>query len=100
MYLLHCLPPPCHRKATVFAHLKHHLTPEGTLFGTTVLGRGAHHNLLGRLTIRFYNWKGIFGNKDDSPDVLVKALENEFEEVETHVVGVVLLFRARKPRLA
>ncbi|PWY93431.1 hypothetical protein BO94DRAFT_342240 [Aspergillus sclerotioniger CBS 115572] len=100
MYLLHCLPPPSDHKATVFAHLKDHLTTEGTLFGATVLGTGAHHNLLGRLTIRFYNWKGIFGNKDDSPEVFVKALENEFEEVETHIVGVVLLFRARKPRLA
>ena len=50
--------------------------------------------------MRLYNWKGILGNADDSPEVFVKALEDEFEEVETHVVGVVLLFRARKPRLA
>ncbi|GAQ37826.1 hypothetical protein AtubIFM55763_006765 [Aspergillus tubingensis] len=100
MYLLHCLPPPTDHKATVFAHLKRHLTAEGTLFGATILGYGAQHNLLGRLTMRLYNWKGIFGNTDDNPEVFVKALENEFEEVETHIVGVVLLFRARKPRLA
>ncbi|GKZ55045.1 hypothetical protein AnigIFM49718_011170 [Aspergillus niger] len=76
------------------------LDSEGTLFGATILGYGAQHYLLGRLTMRLYNWKGILGNADDSPEVFVKALEDEFEEVETHVVGVVLLFRARKPRLA
>ncbi|OJJ71090.1 hypothetical protein ASPBRDRAFT_602357 [Aspergillus brasiliensis CBS 101740] len=100
MYMLHCLPPPTDRKAAVFSHLKHHLTAEGTLFGVTVLGYGAQHNLLGRLTLRFFNWKGIFGNADDSPEAFVRVLENEFEEVETHIVGVVLLFRARKPRFA
>ncbi|BCS01093.1 class I SAM-dependent methyltransferase [Aspergillus luchuensis] len=100
MYMLHCLPPPTDRKAAVFAHLKHHLTPEGTLFGVTILGYGTQHNLLGRLTMRFLNWRGDFGNADDRPEVFVKALEEEFEEVETHIVGVVLLFRARKPRLA
>ncbi|PWY70791.1 hypothetical protein BO83DRAFT_399912 [Aspergillus eucalypticola CBS 122712] len=41
----------------------------------------------------------IFGNTNDSPEVFFKALENEFEEVETHIVGVVLLFRASKPRI-
>ncbi|GLA05543.1 hypothetical protein AnigIFM60653_006035 [Aspergillus niger] len=100
MYLLHCLPPPIEHKITVFANLKHHLIPEGTLFGATILGYGAHHHLLGRLTMRLYNWKGIFGNADDSPEAFVKALEDEFEEVETHIVGVALLFRARRPRLA
>ncbi|RDH20274.1 alpha/beta-hydrolase [Aspergillus niger ATCC 13496] len=37
---------------------------------------------------------GIFGNADDSSEIFVKALEDEFEEVETHIVDVALLFRA------
>ncbi|GKZ89951.1 hypothetical protein AnigIFM59636_001200, partial [Aspergillus niger] len=48
-------------------------------------GYGAQHYLLGRLTMRLHNWRGIFGNADDSSEIFVKALEDEFEEVETHI---------------
>ena len=38
MFLLHCLPPPQKRKCQVLCMLKHHLKPDGVLFGCTVLG--------------------------------------------------------------
>ncbi|RAL07360.1 class I SAM-dependent methyltransferase [Aspergillus homomorphus CBS 101889] len=99
MYVLHCLPPPSQRKAQIFQHLKQHLTPNGTLFGATVLGKRASHNWVGQATIWFYNWNGIFGNLEDDADDFVKALKEEFDVVEANVVGVVLLFRATGPKV-
>ncbi|KAJ5901159.1 hypothetical protein N7504_007152 [Penicillium tannophilum] len=100
MNVLHTLPPPSQRKATVFKSLKKHLSPNGTLCGSTVLGRGVQHNLIGRLTMWIYNRNKIFENQNDSPEIFTQALKEEFEEVETTVMGAVLLFRARKPKLA
>ncbi|KAH8432846.1 class I SAM-dependent methyltransferase [Aspergillus melleus] len=99
MYLLHCLPPPCAKKATVFAHLKEHLKPDGTLFGATILGQRVEHNWFGRITMGLYNYKGIFGNSADDPEVFKNELRNEFDDVDAWVVGAVLVFRARKPKL-
>lgn len=46
-----------------------------------------------------YNYKGVFGNHGDDPEVFKKELRNEFDDVDAWVVGAVLVFRARKPKL-
>ena len=69
MYLLHCMPGPPSRKATIFAHLKMHLAEDGVLFGATVLGKGVEHNWAGRFLMLIYK-KGVFGNLDDGAEVL------------------------------
>ena len=98
MYIIHCLPPPTKDKARLFANVKQYLSPEGTLFGATVLGKGVEHNWLGRLQMWNMNRLEYFGNLDDGKEELVEALAANFHEVETTVVGVVLLFRAKKPK--
>lgn len=57
-------------------------------------GEGVRHNLLGRFLMLVYNKKGVFGNVDDTEEGFVGSLREHFEDVETSVVGVVLLLRA------
>ena len=98
-YLLHCLPGTMDRKADVFAGLKHHLSETGTLYGATILGEGVPHNFIGRVLMRIYNRKGIFGNRDDSAEGLRRALDQHFSEVQMTYCGRVAMFVARLPRL-
>lgn len=98
MFLLHCLPGPPEHKARIFANLKPHLTDGGTMFGATVLGQGVRHNLFGKFLMWSYNWIEMFGNSADGKEPFLEALEEEFEEVESEVIGCVLIFKARKPK--
>lgn len=97
MYLLHCMPGPPERKATIFCHLRDRLEPDGVLFGSTILGKGVEHNFGGRLLMSIYNQKGIFGNSNDSAQTFLNALKTEFEDVDAKLEGCVLLFAARVP---
>ncbi len=97
VYLLHCLPGPPERKAAIFGHLKENLQKDGVLFGSTVLGKGVEHNWAGRILMKAYNRKGIFGNVDDSAEVFLKGLKLHFEDVDARIEGTVLLFTARDP---
>ncbi|TBU25291.1 hypothetical protein BD311DRAFT_809365 [Dichomitus squalens] len=98
-YLFHCLPGSFPRKATdVFANVVPALSPNGVVYGSTILGQGVAHNWLGRRLMGLYDRKGIFGNVGDSVDGLRQALEEVFEESSVKVVGVVALFEGRKPR--
>ena len=95
---LHCIPSVFPAKASgVFANLSAALTPDGVIYGSTVLGYSAGHTWLGSLLVWLYNRWGIFGNAKDSAENLERALKGQFEEVEMKVVGVVALFEARKP---
>ena len=98
-YLLHCLSGPMTDKVrTVVSALKPHLNPtSGVLYGATILGDEAHHNILGRCLMGIYNWKGVFGNRGDKEADLREALRQHFEEVDVWRRGKVALFAARKP---
>lgn len=96
-YLLHCLPGTMNEKAHVFAQLKAHLAPDGVLFGATVLGDEAGHNLFGRALQRIYNRKGIFDNRHDTLESLRAALSLHFAKVSVDQEGVVALFVASTP---
>ncbi|KAG9251778.1 S-adenosyl-L-methionine-dependent methyltransferase [Emericellopsis atlantica] len=96
-YLLHCMPGPTASKLRVLDMLRPHLAPGGTLVGATILGEEAAMNPLARLLMSLYNWKGIFGNWEDNKKEIDCKLRGLFADVETWVVGRVMLFRARKP---
>ncbi|GLQ97215.1 class I SAM-dependent methyltransferase [Dyella mobilis] len=98
-YLLHCLPGDMPGKACVFAHLKSHLAQDGVLYGATILGDSAGHNVMGRKLMTVYNEKGIFGNRNDTYEALHHALHQHFEQVEVSLHGKVACFSARLPRL-
>jgi Methyltransferase domain len=95
-YLFHCLPRGLEWKAaTVASNLRPYLAPGGVLFGSTILGRGVAHNLLGRRLMRLYNRKGVFSNLEDDQRGLEQGLASELTDVEIEVVGAVALFAGR-----
>ncbi|KAK3368528.1 hypothetical protein B0H63DRAFT_488635 [Podospora didyma] len=98
--LLHCIPGPPERKTAAFGLAAQILAEDGILFGNTVLGWRymGWWNPLAWLTMIAFNLVGAFGNWEDSVEVFEAGLRREFEEVETEVVGQMLLFRARRPR--
>jgi SAM-dependent methyltransferase len=96
-FLLHCLPGPAEQKVTTVArNVKPHLEPNGVVFGSTILGRGVRHNVLGRSLLRVYNKKRIFSNRDDDLEGLERALAGAFTEVQVDLKGAVALFSARQ----
>jgi hypothetical protein len=44
-----------------------------------------------------YNRTGVFGNLMDGEEDILGPLSEEFEHVESAVVGCVLIFKAQKP---
>jgi hypothetical protein len=97
-YLFHCLPGGLESKAaTVVSNLRPYIAPRGVFFGSTILGRGVAHNLLGRGLIRLYNRKGIFSNVEDDRRGLELGLASQLTDVEIDVVGAVALFSGRSP---
>ena len=95
-YLFHCLPGELEWKVrTVASNLRPYLAQSGVLFGSTILGRGVAHNLLGRRLMRLYNRKGIFSNVEDDEQGLERGLASQLTDVEIEVVGAVALFAGR-----
>lgn len=98
-FVLHCLPGPVDSKTQLFARIKPLLVENGTIYGTTILGKGIVHNWLGRLLMSIYNGRGIFNNWGDGEFEIGEALIKHYEIVETRVVGRVLMFSASQPKL-
>ena len=95
-YLLHCLPGNLLDKRVVFKNLKPLLSKTGgVIFGTTILGQGVPHNVLGKTLMRTYNSKGIFGNTEDNLTDLETVLKEEFQASAVRVVGCVAFFVGR-----
>lgn len=99
-YVLHCLPGPMSAKAAAIAHAAALLTPDGVLFGATILGRGLRQNAFARRLAAAYNRKGIFGNAADDLPALEQALRESFREVRLETTGCVALFAARQRHAA
>lgn len=95
-YLLHCLPGDIKSKAVAIRNLKPLLNPEGSvLFGSTILGVGVKHNIVGRVLMQAYNRRRIFSNWSDSEADLENVLKREFRKFSLRVVGCVALFVGR-----
>ncbi|KAI1743904.1 methyltransferase domain-containing protein [Xylaria scruposa] len=94
--LFHCIPG--NEKLRAFSIYKDLLADGGVLTGCTVLGAGHATNWFNYLYVKLYNRLGIFHNWDDKKEDFERALKENFEEVETTLVGMTLLFRVTKPR--
>jgi SAM-dependent methyltransferase len=99
-FVLHCLRGPMSNKAIAIGNIADVLTPEGVLFGGTVLGTAEQHSRSARLFLKAANKKGDFDNDGDTADGLRRILGASFEEVEVEVVGSAGLFTASRPRKA
>jgi hypothetical protein len=96
--VIHCLPGPMSRKALAIQHIAAVLSPTGTLFGATVLGRSGNHNWLARRVLTAFNRRGAFDNLDDTEEGLREILGASFDEVEIEIAGSAAVFSARRPR--
>ena len=112
LYLLfHCMPGPTESKAQAIRSVSQVLSDDGVLVGSTVLGKvwektksgykARPEATQGRLTsfvLGIYNKRGIFDNYEEDPHVFDRVLKENFKQVETKIVGMMLLFRAKNPR--
>lgn len=96
-YLLHCLPGPVPRKTAIFSHIKHHLTPNGSVFGSTILGERRCHTKFSYWFLESANRGPFLRNLGDTERYFVGALHKNFLEVETNIIGAVFLFKATGP---
>ncbi len=96
-YVLHCLPGPQPHKAVAIRNVAAVLTPNGVLFGGTVLGRLEQHTPLARASLWAFNRRGVFDNVADTEERLRRILEESFDTVEIEVVGSIAQFTATGP---
>jgi SAM-dependent methyltransferase len=97
-FVLHCLRGPQSNKAVAIRNIADVLTPDGVLFGGTVLGLEERHWPQARAVLRVFNWQGDFDNLGDTAEGLHRILEGSFEAVEVDVVGSAAMFTATGPR--
>lgn len=97
-FVLHCLRDPMTNKAIAIRNIANVLTPEGVLFGGTVLGTAGSHTRSARAFLWAANKQGGFDNLDDSVDGLHEILAASFRDVEIEVSGSAALFSATTPR--
>lgn len=97
-YLYHCLPGTMEEKAAALANLSPYLAPGGIMYGATILGKSANHNVIGRRLIDVYNTKGVFGNRHDTLEGIRLALQHHFQRVDIRQKGKVGLFVVSEPK--
>lgn len=97
-YVLHCLRGPLPNKSVAIRHIADVLTPDGVLFGGTVLGVEERHTPQARAVLKAFNWAGDFDNLGDTAEGLRRILGESFEKVEIDVVGSTANFTATTPR--
>jgi SAM-dependent methyltransferase len=98
-FVLHCLPDSFAHKERVIANLKAVMTPDGVLFGSTILGAAAATNNWARSVLKYYNFIGSFHNTGDTAAGLKAALSKHFQYYECTVIGSVALFAASDGKL-
>ncbi|KAF3481327.1 putative VrtF [Arthroderma uncinatum] len=99
-YLLHCIPATVQQKCNIFSHIKDNMTADGVIHGANVLGKGVRKdNRFAAYVRRCVLKAGIFHNLEDNAYDFEHALRQNFEDVQTWVVGSVFMFRAAKPKL-
>lgn len=99
-FVIHCLRGPMSNKAIAIRNIADVLTPEGVLFGGTVLGTQEPHTRSARAFLRVFNKEGGFDNRDDTFEGLREILEASFQDVELERAGSAALFTATAPRSA
>jgi Methyltransferase domain len=94
-YVLHCLPGPMDEKLLAVDHLKPVMAEGATLFGATILGDAIKPNSAAKALLGLYNKKGVFNNRADDLEALIRGLKDRFSSVDITQHGLVALFRAR-----
>lgn len=94
MYVLHCLPGKLEFRQRVVQHCSEVLLPGGCLFGATILGQPRPSSSLGMRVMDIYNRKGVFGNANDSIELLESVLSSQLDEVIVEQFGSVAMFSA------
>ncbi len=97
-FVLHCLRGPDANKAIAIRNVADVLTPDGVLFGGTVLGLSERHTPQARAVLRAFNRHGDFDNLRDTADGIRRILEASFHRVELEVLGSAARFAAVGPR--
>jgi SAM-dependent methyltransferase len=97
-FVLHCLRGPEANKAVAMRNIADVLSPDGVLFGGTVLGLEGNHTGSARAFLRAANKQGGFDNVDDTAEGVRRILEASFGAVDVDVVGSAALFTATKPK--
>lgn len=96
--LLHCI-EGSDRKLQVLNTYSEILSDKGTLYGTTLLGHRYAPNWFSKWWASRFEADGAFHCWNDTKEMIDEALQQYFEESETWIVGYMLLFKARKPRV-
>jgi len=78
---------PMTNKATAVCNIADVLTPDGVLFGGTVLGSEESHTRPARAFLWAFNKRGDFDNLEDTVDGLHGILDASFRDVEIEVAG-------------
>lgn len=103
MNLLHCLPRPTLNKSAAIKNYAPLLDDDGVFFGCTILGynwdaaKKLERSWFCYFYMMFLNWYGAFDNWDDDVEMVDGALREVFKDVDTWIVGSILLFKARNP---
>jgi hypothetical protein len=92
---LHCLPGTMDDKETAIANLKRYLSKDGVLYGVTILGEEADHNVIGRKLLKAYNDRGVMHNWGDKLDDLQRMLKRQFQNVQVRRHNKVAMFVVR-----
>jgi len=106
-FLLHCLHKHDSRYETLrlaVQNMASLLTPEtGVFFGSTILGKELLDDEEATVgpaaleTLRMYNKFGVFGNEEDSFEMLSKVFHEIFDEVDIWQVGYCAVWKAKRP---
>lgn len=95
-YLIHCLPGTIRDKAKIFENINPCLSPKGTIFGATVLGKDLRLNFVAKKLMNTYNKHQIFCNLEDDLAGLKEVLNKHYSKFEVMTSGAVALFWAEK----
>ncbi len=97
-FVLHCLREPDENKAIAVRNIADVLTPDGVLFGGTIVGTGEEHSKPARAFLRAANKEGGFDNLGDTVAGTQQMLSASFSEVQVEKVGSAAMFVAVGPR--
>jgi ubiquinone/menaquinone biosynthesis C-methylase UbiE len=95
-YLIHCLPGTIRDKSKIFENINPSLSPNGKIFGATVLGKDVKLGFVANKLMKTYNKHQIFCNLEDDLTGLKEVLSEHYSKVEVKMSGAVALFSAQK----
>lgn len=94
-YVMHCVPGSFKEKGIAFSNLAVLLAPGATLFGTSVLSKHVHKNVLARPFMWLMNALGVFNNRNDSARDLEAYLREHFNVIQFELAGVTAFFAVK-----